>query len=165
MPPGQSLFGYVIDITDFLNEVIIPFLFGIAFLVFIYNAIRYFVIESGEEDGREKARALALYSIAAFVFLIIFWGVVSLLTESLDFYWQGPVCPDYLTNMPNNPCASNGNRPFNSSLPLPPPSPPGELYGPPAPQTMVDCVLPNGGPTTVRMSLSDCRAQLGNPYQ
>jgi len=105
MPPGQSLFGYVIDITEFLNEVIIPFLFAIAFLVFIYNAIRYSVIEGSNEEGQEKARALALYSIAAFVFLIIFWGVVSLLTESLDFYWQGPVCPDYLTNMPGHPCS------------------------------------------------------------
>ncbi len=100
----QSLFDFIILIPQFFNWVVIPVLFGIAFLFFVINAIRFFVIEGASEDGQEKAKSLMLYSLAAFVFLIIFWGVVELLTTSLGLYGERPVCPDYLAGMPGSPC-------------------------------------------------------------
>ncbi len=108
MPPEltgpTSLFHYLDRLPMFFTDVIIPFLFGVAFLLFVINAIRYFVIESNNEDGQEKAKSLMLYSLAAFVFLIIFWGIVELLTNSFGFSGEDPICPDYLSGMPGNPC-------------------------------------------------------------
>lgn len=102
----QSLFNYIELIPWFFSWVVIPFLFGVAFLFFVWNAIRFFVIEGNSEDGQEKAKSLMIYSLAAFVFLIIFWGVVELLTTSLGLYGEGPVCPDYLQGMPGSPCGT-----------------------------------------------------------
>ena len=90
---GLQLFLY--NIPLFLDNVIIPFLFGIAFLVFVWNVIRFFVIEGSNEEGRKKAKDLAIYSVAAFVFLMIFWGIVNMLISSLGFYNLQP-CPDYI---------------------------------------------------------------------
>ena len=80
---AQGLQGFLTTFTLFVSGVLIPFLFGMAFLVFVINAVRFFVIQSSNEDGREKARKLIMYSILAFVFLVAFWGIINLLTASL----------------------------------------------------------------------------------
>jgi uncharacterized membrane protein len=101
----QSLFDYVILIPQFLSYVVIPFLLGIAFLIFVINVIRYFVIGGGEEDNHSKAKAQIVYSLAAFILIFIFWGVVEMLTISLGLDANPPPCPDYLTGIPNSPCS------------------------------------------------------------
>lgn len=83
-------------IVGFTNSTLIIFLFGIAFLIFIINVVRYFVINGENEDGRENAKNLAIYSVAAFVFLIIFWGIVNLLSTSSGLEGEKQSCPDYL---------------------------------------------------------------------
>lgn len=95
MDPG--LVNYLTQIPVFLSNVVIPFILGIAFVVFVINTIRYFVLEGESEDGQTKAKAQAIYSVAAFVVIIIFWGIVTLLTESFGFSSGRPPCPDYIS--------------------------------------------------------------------
>jgi hypothetical protein len=85
----QILFA---NIPTFIDGVLIPFLFGLAFLIFVINVIRYFVIEGNNEKGRE----VAIYSIAAFVFLIIFWGIVNMFTSSSGIDGETQPCQDYV---------------------------------------------------------------------
>lgn len=82
---AQTAQAFLVNFTSFLSNVIIPFLFGVAFLFFVINVIRFFVIGGSNEDGREKARALISYSVAAFVFLIIFWGIINMLSSSFGY--------------------------------------------------------------------------------
>ena len=88
----QKLFA---NIPQFINNALIPFLFGMAFLVFVYNVIRYFVIGATNEKDRENAKNLAIYSVAAFVFLIIFWGIINMLNSSLGLQGKAQPCSDY----------------------------------------------------------------------
>ncbi len=88
--------SFIAKFVAFANKTLIPFLLGVAFLFFIINAIRFFVIQGGEEAGHEKAKNLALYSVLAFVVLIVFWGVVNLLAGSLGFNAESAPTPDYL---------------------------------------------------------------------
>ena len=106
---AQDAQTYLTNFIIFLNNYVIPFLFGMAFLFFAINVIRYFVIGGANQEGQEKAKYLAIYGISAFVFLIIFWGLVNMLTSSLgldncnqpvfDYYKQkvagswAPPCP------------------------------------------------------------------------
>lgn len=89
---------YLIGIVSFINNVIIPFLFGIAILIFVYYTFLYFIYGGDKPTEQEKAKSLALYGLAAFVFLIIFWGVVNLLVRSFGFGFDAPLTPDYLLN-------------------------------------------------------------------
>ena len=95
---AQGVQGFLINLVTFFNSVVIRFLFGVAFLFFIINAVRYFVIGASNEEGREKAKSLAIYGVAAFVFIIIFWGIVNLLSSSLGL--EGCTTPgsDYYLN-------------------------------------------------------------------
>lgn len=93
---NDGIQDFLIALLNFLNEVVVPFIFALAFLFFIWNAARYFIIESGNEEGREKAKRLALWGIIAFVLMISIWGIVNLLVGGLGFSRSGFVCPDYL---------------------------------------------------------------------
>lgn len=91
----QTLQGFIMSFVGFLNMVVVPLLLGVAFLIFIINVVRFFVIQSNSEDGQKHAKALALYSILAFVFILIFWGVVNMLSYTFGLATGGPPPSDY----------------------------------------------------------------------
>lgn len=90
----------ITTLVDLINNYVIILLGAIAFLFFIVNIIRYFVIESSEQEGRKKAKALAFYGVAAFVIIVIFWGIIDFFAESIGL--DGNTTPDefdYVTEM------------------------------------------------------------------
>ena len=91
-----SLQSYLTNILGFIDGTLIPFLFAIAFLFFVVNVIRFFVAGAGNEDSREKAKSVAIYSIAAFVFLVVFNGLVNLLVGSTGLEGKKQPIPDYI---------------------------------------------------------------------
>lgn len=92
----MSIQEFLFDIGSFINYTLIPFLFALALFVFIFNAARYFILGAGKEDARAHARTLALYGLAAFVFLVSIWGIVNLLVSSLNIGDDRSFCPDYM---------------------------------------------------------------------
>ena len=96
---AQTLHALFKNITTFLSTVVIPFLLAMAFLFFAFNAFRFFILNGSNEQGREKAKALAIYGIAAFVLIIVFWGVVNLLSKSIGYEGKAQPKSDYITEM------------------------------------------------------------------
>lgn len=93
---AQSLQTFLVNFTRFLGDTLVPFLIGIAFLFFAVNVVRFFVFGSDNQEGQEKAKALAIYSVLAFVIIIIFWGVINLLSSSLGLDGCVPADSDYV---------------------------------------------------------------------
>jgi uncharacterized membrane protein len=81
---AQGLQNYIPSIVDFVSDVLIPFLLGIAFLIVVFNTVRYFVVGSTNEQGRETAKAYIMYSIFAFVFILTFFGIINILGMTTD---------------------------------------------------------------------------------
>ena len=98
----ESLQDFIIGITLFINNIIIPFLFGLALLFFIFNAFRYLILGAGETNAKDNARNLALYGIGAFVLLVSIWGIVNLLVSGLGFDRGNYVQPDFIENTRNS---------------------------------------------------------------
>jgi len=92
----DSVQGYLILIMLFINNVVLPIIFGIALLFFLVNIIRFFIIGGHDSDGQEKARKLALYGILSLVFILSLWGIVMMFVESFGFERDESICPDYL---------------------------------------------------------------------
>ena len=92
---AQTAQVFLGNLLDFINGVVIPFIFGIAFLFFAINVIRYFVFEGANEDGREKAKRQATYGVLAFVVITVFWGLVNLLSSSIGFNNANAPTTDY----------------------------------------------------------------------
>lgn len=95
-----SLQEFVISIGLFINNVLLPLLFGLALLFFIWNAFRLLILKGQESDAREHAKNLMLYSIGAFVFLVSIWGLVNMLVYGLGIGFDDYVVPDYMSNDP-----------------------------------------------------------------
>ncbi len=107
-----------IDAATTVVGMFIPILLSVAFVIFLFNIIRYFIFESGSEDGREKARRYIIWSILGFVVIVALWGIVLLLMSILgisgttgaprldpaggyDFDFWSPTCP--ITNPDGTP--------------------------------------------------------------
>ena len=132
---SNGLQNVIPALLGFIDSYLIPFLLSIAFLIFVWNAIKFFVIQGDSEDGRKNAKNLALYSIAAFVFILSFWGIVNMLNNGIGFDTCGnDVTPDYLGENARSsaPCTSprpqprptGGSNPTNV-FPTPPAPYPG----------------------------------------
>ena len=77
--PFQDL---LINILEFSDAVLIPFILGIGFLVFVWGMFKFFILGGAKEEEKEKGKSLMVYATLGFVLIIIFWGVINLLTES-----------------------------------------------------------------------------------
>jgi hypothetical protein len=92
---AQSLQEFFGGAPDTINLTVIPFLLGIAFVVFVWGAIKFFIFQSTSDEGRQNAKNLLIYSLAAFIFLVIFWGIVAIITASVGLEGELQPCPDY----------------------------------------------------------------------
>ena len=89
MMSSAADFGGDGDLTTFLdsilvftNDVLIPFILGIAFLLFVWGMFQYFIAGGANEEAKEKGKSLLIYSILGFVLIIVFWGIINLLAGS-----------------------------------------------------------------------------------
>ena len=69
-------------ILNFTNDFLIPFIIAIGFLVFVWGMFQYFIAGGANDEAKEKGKSLMIYATLGFVLIIVFWGVVNLLTQS-----------------------------------------------------------------------------------
>lgn len=77
--PFQAL---LTNILTFTNTVLIPFIIGIGFLVFVWGMFKFFIVGGANDDAKEQGKSLMIYATLGFLLIIVFWGVVNLLTAS-----------------------------------------------------------------------------------
>ena len=94
---AQGIKEFVLNFVIFLINTVFPFLLGLAFLFFVFNVIRFFVLGATSEEGREKARKLLIFSVLAFVLLLSFWGIVVLLASSFGLAGCPAPTSDYVS--------------------------------------------------------------------
>lgn len=121
---AQTVQLFIVNFVAFLGNVIIPFLFGLAFLFLVINVIRFFVIGGSNEEGREKAKALAIYSVLAFVILITFWGIINMLGKSIGLSGVTAPTTDYIAEQKRKNTSSGSIPPPSGSGPVAVPSGP-----------------------------------------
>ena len=93
---GSTLGEYLSSIVGFINVYLIPFLFAIAFIVFIWGVFQYFVAGGANEEQRDKGKQLVMWGIIGFVVMVSVWGLVNLVTNTLNF-GEGNGTPDLPT--------------------------------------------------------------------
>jgi len=80
---GGGPFGNLLkNILAFSNTVLIPFILGIGFLVFVWGMFRYFIAGGANDEAKEQGKSLMIYATLGFVFIIIFWGIINLVATS-----------------------------------------------------------------------------------
>jgi hypothetical protein len=83
-PANLNSVKYVIgNITNFMNSVLIPFVFALAFMVFIWGMFKTFILGGSDEGKQEQGKSLMMYSIVGFVLMVSLWGIVNLFADAV----------------------------------------------------------------------------------
>jgi hypothetical protein len=72
-------------IINTINNVFVPVIFAIAFIVFVYGIFETFILGRGSEEAADKGKLLMLYGLIGFVAMVSVWGLVNILTGSVTF--------------------------------------------------------------------------------
>jgi len=88
----DTLFG---NALGFINNILIPFLFTLALLVFVYGMFKFFILGGDNEEERGKGKQLLMWAIIGFVLMISIWGIVNMLSDGIfgDFNDRVPDLP------------------------------------------------------------------------
>lgn len=79
--PTPSAFDDVIfTIQQTLNDFVLPFLFVLATVLFIWGVIMY-IAQSDDETARKKARGLMMWGIIGLAVILTVWGITALLVK------------------------------------------------------------------------------------
>lgn len=77
---------FVNDLIILGNEIVIPIIFTLAFLVFVWGVAKYFILHGASEDSedaRAKGRQFILWGLLGMALLFSVWGLVNLLLSTL----------------------------------------------------------------------------------
>ena len=76
--------GILTQLVDFIN-FLVPIVFAIAFIVFIWGVFRYFIQGAASEEQRDTGKQFVVWSLVGFFLMLSLWGIVNLLTNTLSF--------------------------------------------------------------------------------
>jgi hypothetical protein len=95
-PKGIDLIyleGYYDDITYVINDLLVPVLLAIAFIVFLYGVYKYFILGADNDTELETGRKFALYGIIGFVIIVSLWGIVWIVIDTFSLAPGGGAPP------------------------------------------------------------------------
>jgi len=78
-------------IINTINNVLVPVLFAIAFIVFLWGAFQTFIIGATNDVAKEKGKDLMLWGLIGFFVMVSVWGLVNILTGTISFGNAGGV--------------------------------------------------------------------------
>ena len=81
----------ILNIEKFIN-LLVPVIFAIAFIVFIWGIFTYFIAGGANDEQRQKGRQLAFWGIVGFAIMVSVWGLINLVTNSLGLSGQARPC-------------------------------------------------------------------------
>lgn len=80
-------------IVDLINDTVIPVLFALAFVVFLWGAFTTFILGANNDVAKEKGKGFMLYGIIGLFVMLSAWGLVSVLDQSLGLDDKTPTLP------------------------------------------------------------------------
>lgn len=72
-------------IIETINGVLVPVLFAVAFIVFLWGAFKTFIIGANNDTAKEEGKNFMLYGLIGFFVMVSIWGLVNILVGTFDF--------------------------------------------------------------------------------
>jgi len=79
---GENVQGVLGYITCIINNSVIPFIFAIATVMFIWGAVKFFIIDADEEAKRDQGKQFMIWGIIALTVMLSVWGLVAILGDT-----------------------------------------------------------------------------------
>jgi hypothetical protein len=103
---------YISNVIIFtINSVLVPLIFAIAFIVFLYGIAKAYIFSQGDLEAVSKGHKLILWGLIGFAVMISIWGLVNIVANTFGLGGQ------YVPNAPYTP--GTRNIPTNLGNPAP----------------------------------------------
>src|SRR5689334_1233276 len=79
-----------------INNVLVPVLFAVCFIVFLYGVAKAYIFSFGDEESVKQGHKYVLWAIIGFVIMVSIWGLVNLVSRSIGI--GGNFAPYYPTS-------------------------------------------------------------------
>ena len=88
-----SICGIASTILYIINSVLVPLIFAIAFIVFLYGVALKYIFSTGDATKVAEGHKLILWGLVAFVVMLSLWGLVNVVanTFGLAGYYAPPL--------------------------------------------------------------------------
>ena len=73
------------SVISIINNILVPVLFAIAFIVFLWGAFDAFILGASDGSAKEKGKNLMLWGLIGFFVMISIWGLVNILVGTINF--------------------------------------------------------------------------------
>lgn len=98
--PLLTLAATINNLSDFgstvvgiINNILVPVLFAIAFIVFLWGVFQYFIRGAHDEEEKEKGKSLMLWGLIGFFVMVSVWGLVNILVGTFQTNNALPTTP------------------------------------------------------------------------
>jgi hypothetical protein len=82
------------EILYVINNILVPVLFAIAFIVFIYGVFKAYIYSHGEPAEVAKGHQLVLWGIVGFAVMLSLWGLVNVVANTFGLAGESaPMTP------------------------------------------------------------------------
>jgi hypothetical protein len=78
-PKFQDVLGYA---TCIIGSSIIPFIFALAVVMFVWGVVQYFLLNADEEKKRTQGKMFMIWGIIALAVMISVWSLVAILGDT-----------------------------------------------------------------------------------
>jgi hypothetical protein len=110
---GAALSLYLNYVTCIINNSVIPILFALATVLFIWGVIKFFFINVDEEAKRAQGKQFMIWGIVALAVMLSMWGLVNVLRNTFNIN-TGSILPQ--VTPPGN--STGCSPPFVGPCPL-----------------------------------------------
>ena len=89
--------SFLSNIVTFMNETLVPLIFALAFLVFLWGMFKTFILGGSDEGKQEEGKSLMVYAIVGFVIMVSLWGIVNMLAAGFGFEGENITLPNTIS--------------------------------------------------------------------
>lgn len=80
-------------VLDVINYVLVPVLFAVAFIVFLYGIAKSYIFSVGNEEEVSKGHKLILWGLIGFAVMVSVWGLVNIVVNTFGLAGYGAPRP------------------------------------------------------------------------
>ena len=93
----STICGIADTVLYIINSILVPTLFALAFIVFLYGIASAYIFSNGDPDKVAAGHKFVFWGIVAFAIMISIWGLVNIVanTFGLNGYYAPPLPTTY----------------------------------------------------------------------
>ncbi len=99
---GSTIPEYLRSITEFILVILVPLVFAVAFVAFIYGIFLYFIAGGADEEKRSQGKQLAIWGVVGFFVMVSVWGLVNVLRGTFNLTETVPNLPTFDVSQPSS---------------------------------------------------------------